>query len=435
MTVDIKRPSQDIRQVAVVGLGIIVVTFGVVGLWAALVPLGSAVTGTGVVVVESNRQLIQHFEGGIVGKVATHEGDHVRAGQVLFELSPVQTNAALATARNQLFSLLARADRLAAERDNRPAVVFSRETEDQKQDPLVAAAVTDQLRQFKERRATIEAQDAVLKTRISEYRTQIQGIDVQSASMRRQVSLLNDELGSLEPLYKEGLVPQPRILETRRELAQLEGQIGSATSERAKTEQSIGETELQINEVHRQFYQDVGREITDVATQIGDNRQKFAVAQDAAHRVSITAPMDGVVQNLHVFTVGGVVRPGEALAEIAPDHGRMMVEARFSPNDVDSVRAGQVVEVRFSTFHSRTIPVIEGTVRSMSQDRLTDEASHQPYYVAMVEVPEGHLPDQIKGKLRAGLPAQVIAPTGSRTALQYAFGPLSNALTHAMRER
>jgi multidrug efflux pump subunit AcrA (membrane-fusion protein) len=121
--------------------------------------------------------------------------------------------------------------------------------------------------------------------------------------------------------------------------------------------------------------------------------------------------------------------------EIAPDKGAMIVEARFLPNDVDSVHAGQKVTVRFSSFHSRTIPIIQGTVRSVSQDRLIDDASHSAYYMAVVDVPESNLPPELKGKLRAGMPTEVVAPTGSRTALQYAFRPLSNALTGAMRER
>jgi multidrug efflux pump subunit AcrA (membrane-fusion protein) len=113
----------------------------------------------------------------------------------------------------------------------------------------------------------------------------------------------------------------------------------------------------------------------------------------------------------------------------------MIVEARFSPNDVDSVHGGQKVQVRFSSFHSRTIPIIEGTVRSVSQDRLVDEAGKTAYYMVIVDVPESNLPAELKGKLRAGMPTDVIAPTGSRTALQYAFRPLSNALSGAMRER
>lgn len=432
---DIHRPSHDIRRVATIGIATIALTFGVIGLWAALAPLSSAVIGHGMVAVDSNRQTVQHYEGGMVRRILVREGDHVRAGQTLFELNPVQADAALESARNQLFSLLAKADRLAAERDIRPSVTFSAEVMAQSAQPVVARAIADETRQFQERRATITDQVAVLNTRIAEYRTAITGIDEQRVSMQQQVALLDDEIDGLADLYKKDLVPKPRILALQREKAQLQGQIGGSVAEKAKTEESIGETQLQINQLRQQFYQDVTKEFTDVQTQSADLRQRFAVAQDAAKRVSISAPMDGVVQNLKVTTVGGVVRPGEPLVDIAPDRGNMIIEARFSPNDVDSVRAGMPVQIRFSTFHSRTVPVISGTIRTVSRDRLTDDATHAAYYLAIVDVPESHLPTEIRGKLRAGLPAEIVAPTGSRTALQYAFGPLSNALSRTMRER
>jgi HlyD family type I secretion membrane fusion protein len=432
---DIHRPSHDIRRVVTIGMGVIIVTFGVIGVWAAVVPLSSAVIGRGAVTMESNRQTIQHYEGGIVRKVLVHEGDRVVAGQELIELSPVQADAALESARNELFSLLAKADRLTAERDNRPGVSFSPEVLAQQTSPTVSRAMVDETQQFRQRRATINAEIAVLQSRIAQYRTQIQGIDEQKTAMQQQVSLVDDELSGLNDLYQKDLVPKPRLLELQRGRAQLEGEIGGAVADKAKAEESIGETQLQINQVHQQFYQDVSKELSDVQTQSADYRQRFAVAQDAARRISITAPMDGEVQNLRVFTVGGVVRPGDPLMEIAPDRGRMFIEARFSPNDVDSLHQGQTAQVRFSTFHSRTLPVIEGTIRSISQDRLADEATHMPYYMAIIDVPASHLPPELRGRLRAGLPVEVVVPTGSRTALQYFLRPLGDALTGTMRER
>lgn len=432
---DIRRPSHDMRRAVSIGVAIIVITFGVIGLWASLAPLGSAVIGHGQVTIASNRQTIEHLEGGIVSKILVHEGDHVRAGQLLFELSPVQTNATLESARNQLFSLLAKADRLAAERDGRASVTFTPEVTAQSADPVVRQAMNDEVREFQERRATLAAEVSVLNSRIAELKTQIGGIDVERAGMQQQVGFLDDEIGGLNELFKKDLVPKPRILALQRERAQLEGQIGGSIADKAKAQESIGETQQQINQLHQQFFQDVSKDMSEVQTESEDIRQKFAVAQDAATRINVVSPMGGVAQNLRVFTVGGVVRPGEPMVEIAPDRGAMFIEARFSPNDVDSVHAGQDVQVRFSTFHSRTIPIIEGTVRSVSQDKLVDEASKTSYYMAVVDVPESNLPLELKGKLRAGMPAEVVAPTGSRTALQYIFRPLSNALTGAMRER
>jgi len=432
---DIRRPSHDIRRVTTIGIAVIVLTFGVIGGWAAFAPLGSAVIGHGALAFESNRQTVAHFEGGVVGKIFVHEGDHVHANQVLLELNPIQADAAFATARNQLYSLLAKADRLKAERDNLPSVTFSDEVKAQSNDPIVASAITDEAREFHERRSTITDQVAVLDQRMTEAKSEISGIDQERAGMQEQARLLDEEISGLTTLYRQDLVPKPRLLELQRSRAELQGQIGSAIAQRAKTEETIGETQLQITQLRQQFYQDVSKDLSDAETQSADIRQRFAVAQDAARRVSIVSPVDGVVQSLRVFTVGGVVRPGEPIVDIAPDRGRMILEARFSPDDIDSVHMGQKAQLRFSTFHSRKIPVIYGTIKSVSQDRLTDEATHAAYYLAIVDVPEDHLPAELQGKMRAGLPAEVIVGTGTRTALQYIFGPLSNALVGTMREK
>lgn len=431
----LQRPSHDYRRVATIGLAIIVVTFGIFGLWAALAPLSSAVVAPGVVAVEYNRQTVQHLEGGIVRKILVHEGDKVKAGQLLFQLDPVQTQAALNITRNQLFSLLAKRDRLIAERDSRPVVTFSPDVLAQSGEPTVAQAIADEQHQFTERRATLQGQIAVLQTRISEYQSEMQGQDTERRSMEQQVAYLNEEISGLEELFKQDLVPKPRLLAVERERTQLQGQIGRSVADKARVEKSIGETQLQMRQLQQQLFQDVSKEVSDVENQTADLRQRYVVAQDQARRINVTAPMSGVAQNLRVYTEGAVVRPGDPLIEIAPDHGQMIIQAHISPNDVDSVHAGQKVEVRFPTFHSRTIPVITGEIRSVSQDRLVDEASHSAYYLAMVNVPQVDLPEELRGRLRAGLPTEIVVPTGARSALQYIWQPLTNALHKTMRER
>ena len=432
---EIARPSDDYGRVASIGIGIIVATFGCLGLWAAFSPLSSAVIGHGVVTTTTNRQTVQHYEGGIIRSILVREGDHVKAGQTLFQLDAVQANASVDIAKNQLFSLLVRADRLEAERADRPDVVFSPEVRLQSGDPTVAQAMADQKLQFTERKATIQDQVAVLRSRISQYQTQIEGVDEQRAAMEQQVGLLDDEISGLNQLYKQQLVPKPRILALQRERAQLQGQIGASIAQKAQTQKAIGETQLQITQVTQQFRQDVSKEASEVQTQVGDIRQRYTVASDQAKRINITAPTSGTVQNMHFVTPGAVVRASEPLVDIAPDQGQMEIRAQFSPNDIDSVHPGQKVELRFSTFHARNIPVIEGAIGNVSQDRLIDEASHQPYYLAIVHLQDVRLPELVRDGLKAGMPAEVVVPTGSRTALQYIFDPLNNAMQKAMREK
>jgi HlyD family type I secretion membrane fusion protein len=428
-------PNASFTRVAVIGFAVIIFTFGILTLWAAFTPLDSAVTGHGIVVVQSNRQTVQHFEGGIIKTILVHEGDKVKAGQVLFQLDPVQANASKDIAGNQLYNLVAKSARLAAERDGRASVQFPQELLENRSDPTVAQAMEDEQRQFQERRATVQSQVEVLNARIAQYKTEIDGIDQERVSLKSQSALLNEELSGLTELYKQNLVPKPRILDLQRDLANIQGQLGRLLADRSKAQQAAGETTLQIAQVKQQFYQDVSKDMTDVQTQMGDVRQRFIVASDTARRIDITSPVEGTAQSLRVFTVGAVIRPGDPLVDIAPDDKDMQIQAHFSPNDIDSIHAGMMTQLRFSTFHDRTIPVIEGTIHSVSQDRMIDEGTHQPYFLAIVKLKEQELPPQVRGRLIAGLPADVIVTTGKRSALQYILQPLTTAMRAAMREK
>lgn len=432
---DLARPSDDYRKVAIAGLAVIGLTFGAMGVWAATTPLASAVIGHGTVTNDTNKQTIQHYEGGIIRAIYIHEGQHVAAGQALFTLDSVQANAALDISKNQLFSLVAKSDRLAAEREDAGAIRWSPELLRAGNDPIAKQAMEDEARQFTERRATLQSQIEVLKSRISQYQTEIQGIQEQSSSAHEQVGYLDDEIAGSNELYKQDLMPRPRLLALQRDRANMGGQIGRLVADKARAQKSIGETTLQMRQIQAQFQQEVSKDSADVQTQSTDIRQRYSVASDQAKRVNITSPVAGTVQNLKFFTEGAVVRQAEPLVEIAPDKGDMQIQGRFSPNDVDSLRTGQRVELRFSSFHDRTIPVIFGKIVSISQDRLVDEAQHVPYYLAIVSVNQDSLPANLKGRLRAGYPVDVTVPIGSRTALQYIYQPLTNAFQQSFREK
>lgn len=428
------RPDSDYRRIAIIGLAVIALTFGVFGLWAAFAPLGSAVIGPGSIAVESNRKTLQHLEGGIVRRILVREGQQVRAGQVLFELDPLQATASLDITRTQYFTLLARADRLTSERDRLPAVRFSPEVLSQQADPVVRQAMLDEMRQFQERRSTLEGQISILRTRAAQYREQIGGIDRQKAGMEEQVRLLNDELTGLNELYQKNLVPRPRLLALERERASIQSQIGRAIGERAQAEKAIGEANLQVEQIRKQFDEEIAKELADIKVQTTELREKLTVAQDVARRIRITSPVSGTAQNLRVFTEGAVIRPAEPLVDVVPAQGGFEIHAQFSPNDVDSLHPGMVAELRFPSFHSRQIPVVEGRIATVSRDRLVDEATKTPYFLVTVTLKDEDLPRELKGKLVAGMPAEVVVPTGTRTTLQYLFNPLTNALRKAMRE-
>ncbi len=180
--------------------------------------------------------------------------------------------------------------------------------------------------------------------------------------------------------------------------------------------------------MREKFQEDVAKSLVDVREKLAEVRQKLAVAKDVLHRIEVVAPVAGTVQNLKVFTIGQVIRQGEPLLDIVPKNERLIIEAQFSPSDIDGVYDGQVAEVRFPAFHSRMIPLILGHLESVSRDRLMDEASKQPYYRGIVVLDKTEIPEELRSRVRAGMPAEVIAASGERTVLSYIVSPLSQTL-------
>jgi HlyD family type I secretion membrane fusion protein len=151
--------------------------------------------------------------------------------------------------------------------------------------------------------------------------------------------------------------------------------------------------------------------------------------------VDVLAPRTGKVQNVKLATRGAVVRAGDVLAEVAPLADELIIEAQVSPQDVDKLYEGAEAEVRFPNLPSRTTPVVSGKVSSVSRDRLIDEATRQPYFLAQIAIRDTNLPQRLKNTLIAGMQAEVIIPTGERTILQYLVQPLGDAFAKTFRER
>lgn len=429
----IQRPTDNYKGVARIGYAVIAVMFAGLA-WATFARLDSAVVATGVISAEGNRKTIQHLEGGMLRKILVREGEKVKAGQILFELDPTQANAAAGITKNQYVALMAMEARLLAERDQRPTITFPAELLSQRGDPMVSRAITDEQTQFQERRQTIQGQTDLMNAQRDQFQSEIQGIDRQTQGLKDQLGYIEDELSDLRKIYDKGLVPRPRLLALEREQASLSGSIGRLTADRAKAVQGMGETQLKIRQIKQNFFQDVSQNITETRVKLAEVTEKEVVASDAQRRINIVSPVSGTAQNLRFFTEGAVVRPAEPMVDIAPDDEAFVIQAHFQPTDVDNVHEGMVTEVRLPAFHSREIPILNGKIESLSRDRIMDQEGKTAYFLGIVRVDVKQLPKNLRAKVTAGMPAQVIVPTGERTVLQYLFSPLRDTLRTTMRE-
>ena len=243
------------------------------------------------------------------------------------------------------------------------------------------------------------------------------------------------ELVGLRELYEKGYYPRNEILARERAMARLRGEAGSDDAQIAKAQNGVGEAKSQIINLHQRFREDVVAQYQDVQIATSDLRQRLAVAEDVLARIEVKAPQSGIVQNLAVHTIGGVVRAGQLLMEIAPQDKELIVEAQVSPNDIDNVQVGQEAEVRLVALNLRLTPSIMGTVISVSGDRLVDQVTGVGYFLIRAEISESEVAKLGEVVLSAGMPADVLIKTGERTALAYLLKPLTDSLARGMNEK
>ncbi len=427
-------PGDNWRAPLYGAAALLIGTLGIGGAWAVNARLDGAVLAPGVVAVESRRQTVQHFEGGIISEILVRDGDVVEEGQILFR---VENNVARANAETlmlQLAALLLKEARLVAERDNLPAIIFPPEVTTTAGNELVSRAIVDEQAQFNQRRDALRFQVKVLETRIEQLEREIKGLSTEEESHREQLSLVVRELPGLRSLLARQLVPLARVSAQERERVRLEGLIARNEVDVTKARGQIGEARLQIEQAQIAFNQSVATDLVEARRLIGDTRGRITAAQDTMQRLDVRAPMAGVAQSRRFATRGAVVRPGDPLVEIAPLDQNLIVQAQVSPNDVDVLRTGMKAQLRFPNFKLAEAPVIYGAVRTISNDRVID-GNTPPYFAVEILADTSTIAPAVRARIRPGQNAEVIITTGERSAISYLVQPLTERIAAAMRER
>lgn len=420
------------RSAKAVGMIILFVTFGLFGGWSVTAPLDSAALAPGVVTVKSYRKTVQHLEGGIVQEIMVRDGDKVFAGDPLLVLDPTQSLAELEIVRGQLILTRSVEARLRAERDQLDTIVFPEDF--QTQELRVMDTVASERQVFQARMNSHQGEVEVLRQRVSQIDEQIQGLEAIIRSRNDLVRSYNEELSDLQELLLEGFVDRQRIRELERSVSQLRGEVAESQSTIARLKMQQGETELQILQLQKEFHTGVVNQLSEVQARLFDLRERERALQDRVNRTVIRAPESGMVLGMQIHTVGGVIQGGTPILDIVPSVQDLIIEAQVSPMDIDRVEVGTLADIRFSAFKMATTPVIEGRVVQISADRLTDETTGMPYYLARVEVTESG--DQLMQNLVLvpGMPAEVLIKTGERTLFQYMMQPATNAFARSLIE-
>ncbi len=403
--------------------------------WLMLAPLDSAVVAAGQVAVESSRQIVQHFEGGIVKEILVRDGQPVKVGDLLFTLDDTQARAALDTLSSQIGALMAREARLLAEREKAESVVFPSFLLEST-NPEVKRAITDEKANFAERMGLRKVQLNVLQNRIETFKREIEGLASEQQSSAKQIGFIDQELPGLKTLLRSGLVALGRVTALERERERLVSVIGRSVTDSAKADRSIGEANLQIAQTDVEFQKQAVADLIETRRMLAELRERFNVAREVVNRLEIRAPRTGVAQARRFATVGAVVRPGDVMVEIAPVEENLVIRAQVEPRDIDVLKVGQKSEVRFPNFKASETPLLFGTIKALSNDRIQDPANpNQAYFFVEVIADNSTLPENLRQRVRAGMPAEVIFPTGERSAARYLFQPIEDRLRASLRER
>ena len=427
--------QRSIRRHLTIGVTAVVLLGGGGGGWATMTELSGAVIAPGVLVVDSDVKKVQHPTGGVVAALPVRNGDHVKSGQIVVRLDETQTRANLAIVTKSLDELAARQARDEAERDGDDQVLFPADLLSRMKDPDVAHAVSGEQKLFGIRRSAREGQKAQLNQRIAQLQEQIQGLSDQIVAKKRELELIQQELKGVHELWQKKLVALTRVTSLERDVARLEGERGSLVSTVAQTRGKITETELQIIQIDQDMRTEIGKELADIRGKTAELMEKKVAAEDELKRVDIRAPQEGMVHELAIHTVGGVVGKGETIMLIVPKGETLTVEVKIAPQDIDQVHLGQKAVLRFSAFNQRTTPELDGKVVRVSADVSQDQKTGASYYTARVSVAKEQIARLSGLKLVPGMPVETFIETNPRTVVTYLVKPLHDQITRAFREK
>ncbi len=417
-----------------VGFCTIALLLGGFGVWGTQVQIAGAVITSGQIMVEMRQQVVQHPDGGVVGKILVQNGDSVAAGDVLLSLDGFLLTSESDVLQQQLDEHSARAARLKGERDGVEIRFDAGLLERAESQPVVQEILDGQRRLAFARRATLNSALEALNERKQQISDEIGGQQAQLRALELEVEILGEELKNMEVLLAKGLAEASRVLSLRREDARLLGRRGDLLSTVARNQGRISEIGIEQIRLRDARREEAITQLRDLLTSQAGLRERQLAIWEQLSRLEIRAPVAGVIHGMQVFAVNSVVQPGQTILNVVPQNTDLILSTRVAAINIDSVYIGQVASIRFPALDSRTTPELIGRVASVSPDVLIDQVTGQSYYSADLTLDPGQL-ERLGGQvLIPGMPVEAFIKTSDRTPLSYLLKPLTNYFARAFRE-
>lgn len=427
-------PSE--RQLIGTGVAVIIGLLAVFGLWGYAAPLHGAVIVQGVATVASERQQVQHLEGGIVKEILVQPGSIVKAGQPLIRLEEVQADSIATSIQSQLDADVARVARLKAERTIEKNFLVPPELQARESDPSVAGILATEQMLMQTRRKALRDQVALL-------REDNRNIDHEIGSLKNQVQMADtgiryarEQLELNEQLQKEQFVAPAKVLDFRSQVSDRQQRRAEAEAQVAQARQKIAQNDLKIEALKLTFVKEAADELRLAERRVDELRERLRPSVDTLERSTIVAPIAGEVIDLKVHTVGGVIAPRDPVMAIVPKNTPMLIKGHARPEDILHLHVGSAVDVQLVAYKRGTTPVVPGRLSYVSADMLLEATANGsvPYYEVRIEVDPGALAQAGNLQILPGMPVEAFIQTEARSVLEYLLQPLVQSMRRAGRE-
>ncbi|MEM7069818.1 MAG: HlyD family type I secretion periplasmic adaptor subunit [Pseudomonadota bacterium] len=436
----VSADTQTISRKGYVATGL---TLGAFMVWAVSFPLASAVIATGKVTSAGQNKLLQHPSGGVVRMIAAEEGSILKSGDIVAKIEPSAAVAELTSLSAMRNLLLAKKSRLLAEKNgletfsdpNSGSLELSglRGTQsaagiDQETGKLV----------YEEQEAEFIAGMQRHKSELSVLKNQLTTLEGEYLNKRKQLEqekarleLLNKQYQGMVPLVEEGHIAKIRLWDVESNRLQLKVQVAQFEGELESTIGRMDEIEDQISVINATREQENSKELTDVLSELASIEDRINAARKLVEYSDIKAPVSGTLTNVTVHTIGGVVQPGDVIAEIVPADNPLQVEARIMPADIASVAPQQDAEIVITAFNRYLDDPIPGKISYVAADSQLDELTGEPYFLVRITLAAEK---SVASRLKAGMFTEVYIQTEARSFMSYLLRPVTDSYRKAFRE-
>lgn len=438
----------DSTPIARKGLLCVGVVLAIFFVWGMAFPLSSSVVALGKVTPTGRPKLVQHPAGGVVTDIIARDGDRLTKGDLIAIIEPALANAELANLLARRSLLEAQESRLISMKSGsnefqRPAAIQVSEMRGTRFGGLSLASnlsnsFSDVLR---EQEAEFNASRNRLAKELSALENQLGGLVREKTSLEaraiqhdRRIAITQEQVTRMRPLADAGYIAKARLWDTEAQLADFEGTRSQLNGEIASREANIAELEDRISVLRSSSMQEISKERSTILTELASINEQIKAAELAVEYSEMRAPVSGTLTKLQISTIGGVIEPGLAIAEIIPDDARMEVEARVLPQDMGQIETGQTAEMIVTSFNRRISDPVIGRVNYVAANSTLDERTGESYFVVRIE-PEA--PDTIANlseRLISGMEAQVYIKTGSRSFFSWLLAPVLDSVRRAFNE-